>query len=574
MSSIMGTAGNRPLGGTQLRPTFHGYIGSTMDALILFEACLTGVLTHVPRRPHDRERASLIVSGNVFIYEENSSGIKRWTDGVPWSPSRILGNFLLYRELDKPFQPGEKKRALKRSKAESAGVSKPTHTSRANSISGFSSNGMATGANSMSFENSPNNRNETERALVGSLVDSYQFREDGLVKKTISVTHNGIQHHMVSYYKIEDVIHHKLPTPGEANELHNITPRPALISSGNFRAPVDDHEIVMADPHLRGYMNAPQQYSEYGMNNTAARSMSMPSMHNYGPWAGGQYVQYGMGNPLPPMSYPSSTASTYSYGQAQANAAAYTTTPRSSLSSSLPFPSPSPVSTRRSSYNQAMNNSNHVDYPRYSNADRTGMGSADNQPANNGSHIDYSRYSNADRIGMATTDRFSMSTNQYLSNGGELVNHGPSSQEQPYSNGNIFESSASALQANGTAATIANAATPSPSQQHSSFTHSSPNQSDEMYSGGDSGHHSAGFNGHFDNYDGNTVPQAATAFGAPLPDHSAQNFASSDQDPTNPSLHLGLENSASVPNAMPGTDWSAGFATDNLNQWVMRKKEH
>src|SRR5277367_6147845 len=97
-----------------LSPTFYGHIASTQDALLLFEACLSGALNHVARRPHDRERASLIKSGNVFIYEEGASGIKRWTDGVPWSPSRILGNFLVYRELDKPLPPGEKKRANKK----------------------------------------------------------------------------------------------------------------------------------------------------------------------------------------------------------------------------------------------------------------------------------------------------------------------------------------------------------------------------------------------------------------------------------------------------------------------------
>jgi hypothetical protein len=54
------------------------------------------------------------VGGNVFIYEENASGIKRWTDGVTWSPSRIMGNFLVYRELSEPFPAGEKKKAKKR----------------------------------------------------------------------------------------------------------------------------------------------------------------------------------------------------------------------------------------------------------------------------------------------------------------------------------------------------------------------------------------------------------------------------------------------------------------------------
>ncbi|KAK5279304.1 Global transcription regulator sge1, partial [Cryomyces antarcticus] len=92
-----------------LQPTYKGFVSDSADGLVLFEGCLAGKLNHVPRRPHDRERTSLITSGSVFIYEENASGIKRWTDGVAWSPSRILGNFLIYRELEKPFPPGEKK---------------------------------------------------------------------------------------------------------------------------------------------------------------------------------------------------------------------------------------------------------------------------------------------------------------------------------------------------------------------------------------------------------------------------------------------------------------------------------
>jgi len=58
---------------------------------------------------HERERNSLICSGYIFIYEEIISGIKqcdRWSD---MSPSRPLSNFLVYWELDKPFEPGEKK---------------------------------------------------------------------------------------------------------------------------------------------------------------------------------------------------------------------------------------------------------------------------------------------------------------------------------------------------------------------------------------------------------------------------------------------------------------------------------
>ncbi|KAK6858999.1 hypothetical protein PG995_004852 [Apiospora arundinis] len=195
--------------GAMLQPTFVGYISSTMDALILFEACLTGHTSHVPRLPHDLERANLIRSGNVFIYEEHSSGIKRWTDGDPWSPSRVLGNFLLYRELDERFQPGEKKRAMKQTD-KSSGVTKHTSTSRATAV-GFS--GMNMGGLATQYLDAPGNIKGAERALVGSLVDSYQIKPGGLVKKTISIQYKGIQHHLVSYYNIDDVVNKKLRTP-------------------------------------------------------------------------------------------------------------------------------------------------------------------------------------------------------------------------------------------------------------------------------------------------------------------------------------------------------------------------
>ena len=274
--------------GATLQPTFVGYISSTMDALVLFEACLTGHISHVPRRPHDRERANLIRSGNVFIYEEHSSGIKRWTDGVPWSPSRILGNFLLYRELDKPFQPGEKKRAMKKDNKSTNGVQKPTNTSRANSV-GFS--GMNMGGLASQYSDASNNNKDAERALVGSLVDSYQFKPEGLVKKTISVQYKGMQHHLVSYYNIDDVVQKKLRTPLESPEMQHITPRAALISAGNFRAPVDDHELIMDDRMrvLIAQGHIPPDMNPYG----GSRSMSVPNVHHgyQAAWATGYPMQ-------------------------------------------------------------------------------------------------------------------------------------------------------------------------------------------------------------------------------------------------------------------------------------------
>ncbi|KAF9774698.1 hypothetical protein IL306_007267 [Fusarium sp. DS 682] len=180
-----------------LQPTFVGFIGDTVDALIIFEACLSGKLAHVPRRPHDRERTDLIKSGNIFVYEEHASGIKRWTDSISWSPSRILGNYLLYRELEKPFPPGEKKRARGRNgktPQQSGGITR----SRPRNTVPYQT-GLEHG---MEY---PAPVEDDDRALVGSLVDSYDFKEKGLVKKTISITFNGVPHHLVSYYTVEDV---------------------------------------------------------------------------------------------------------------------------------------------------------------------------------------------------------------------------------------------------------------------------------------------------------------------------------------------------------------------------------
>ena len=223
-----------------LQPTWFGHVATARDALILFEACLNGTLHHVPRRPHDRERSQLIKSGCVFIYEENASGIKRWTDGVPWSPSRILGNFLVYRELVKPFPPGEKKRAQKRAKN-----SRPTKAGDP-----YPRRGSAEETQSPLAVTKPDftgDSRDSERALIGSLVDSYGFKEGGLVKKTMSVNLHGVHHHLVSYYSIEDVLEGNLQAPSKDPKLLDIQPRTELIAKQNFRAPLDDMDATMQD---------------------------------------------------------------------------------------------------------------------------------------------------------------------------------------------------------------------------------------------------------------------------------------------------------------------------------------
>lgn len=247
-----------------------------MDALILFEATLSGSLAHIPRRPHDRERGQLIRSGNVFIYEEHSSGIKRWTDGVAWSPSRILGNFLIYRELDKPFQPGEKKRAMKRSKIE--GVSKHASQPRTRSISSFPPGTMTPQTTTAGVDTGANGAG-ADRAYIGSLVDSYQFKENGLIKKTISVEYKGIYHHLVSYYSLEDIKNGRLQTVRSSPQLSAIVPRYSLVHRGNFRAPVDDTDFNVLETNQLLPASTPMEYGF--LQNLPIRPITMQSAPPY-----------------------------------------------------------------------------------------------------------------------------------------------------------------------------------------------------------------------------------------------------------------------------------------------------
>ncbi|EED82143.1 predicted protein [Postia placenta Mad-698-R] len=75
----------------------HGWNRSTFDGPL--KAARRGVLPRVTRRLNELERRSMIRSGAVFVFSVEESGIKRWTEGLAWSQSRISGNFLIYREV-------------------------------------------------------------------------------------------------------------------------------------------------------------------------------------------------------------------------------------------------------------------------------------------------------------------------------------------------------------------------------------------------------------------------------------------------------------------------------------------
>ena len=76
---------------------------------------------------------------------------------------------------------------------------------------------------------------EEDRKLIGSLVDSYGFKPGGLIKKTLNVKYQGINHHIVAYYSLEDVKAGVYKRPKHSKDLVEIAPREELVQMSGFK---------------------------------------------------------------------------------------------------------------------------------------------------------------------------------------------------------------------------------------------------------------------------------------------------------------------------------------------------
>jgi hypothetical protein len=203
--------------------TFYGVVETTADALRIFQLCRQGHLGRVRRRLHEKER-HLIRSGSVFVFDEQESGIKRWTDGRLWSPSRILGNFLIYRELDHRKSSAEDSTTDQSQELSFESVSQGLECSRKRTISYPLGSAMLNSASSSS--------------LGGGAKRKFAFKENGLIKKTISITMQGHTHHLICYYTKRDHIQGTLPGTGW-QELHatldTVEIPPDLLTNQSFR---------------------------------------------------------------------------------------------------------------------------------------------------------------------------------------------------------------------------------------------------------------------------------------------------------------------------------------------------
>ncbi|KAG0251661.1 hypothetical protein DFQ27_008602 [Actinomortierella ambigua] len=178
----------------KMTTTFHARVDTTLDALVIIEACRRGILTMVNRRLHSYERqylsepasppspsssstlnkdtasssqvdrrnlVNLIDHGAVFVFREDESGINRWTDGRVWSPSRISGNFLVYKELLHKFPNAKCKTPTQKAKARAGSAIRDPKIKEVIEREGL--------------------------VVQGSAKGTFVERKDGLIKKTICV---------------------------------------------------------------------------------------------------------------------------------------------------------------------------------------------------------------------------------------------------------------------------------------------------------------------------------------------------------------------------------------------------
>lgn len=139
-------------------------------------------------RPPPISWGTFAQSGHIFVFEEQESRIRRWTDGILWSPSRILDGFLLYRGLDEAR--------------------------------------ISTGSRQLipPSEQAPHPAGPFESEVYGSLADSYPFKPDGFLKKTTTVKLEGQCWRLVSYYWANDVRLGLLRPPLQDIALQSVLP--------------------------------------------------------------------------------------------------------------------------------------------------------------------------------------------------------------------------------------------------------------------------------------------------------------------------------------------------------------
>ncbi|OCF40426.1 hypothetical protein I317_05794 [Kwoniella heveanensis CBS 569] len=92
-------------GSSTQQPAAICALKSPADAIHILEAVRLGIVPRVTRRLTGHERA-MIRPGTVWVWEEEETNMRRWTDGRRWGASRVGGGgFLVYTESSESLSP-------------------------------------------------------------------------------------------------------------------------------------------------------------------------------------------------------------------------------------------------------------------------------------------------------------------------------------------------------------------------------------------------------------------------------------------------------------------------------------
>ncbi|KAI9330626.1 Gti1/Pac2 family-domain-containing protein [Obelidium mucronatum] len=187
-----------PIAKTSNFETFYGFIENEMDALLVVQGTIHGVLKAFKGDADDMASVK-VRSGTVIVMPENGTSVKRWRDGLRWSPSRAYGPFILYRQIESVDS---------------------------------SSNASVLSSDNAHSEVSPHS--VTVHGLeptysTKTLKEGTQIAKTGLTKRTITIPgSDGQKHRVVSYYSSADVL--AMTSRREQAKNHHMLP--SLTSSG------------------------------------------------------------------------------------------------------------------------------------------------------------------------------------------------------------------------------------------------------------------------------------------------------------------------------------------------------
>merc|ERR1712093_174303 len=169
--------------------TYRGHVRTRQDAILLFEACQLDVLPKILRRLSRKERKNVISPGAVFVWDEVEAGIQRWTDGRLWGSITLSEEFIVRREMER--------------KARKLSI---VQESTAMDVDGEASRRGSDG----------------DVQMEEGTTDDYHYKKNGLIRRSMTITSNGRQLHLVTYDDPTCGFTPELPSPTSDSLLKHL----------------------------------------------------------------------------------------------------------------------------------------------------------------------------------------------------------------------------------------------------------------------------------------------------------------------------------------------------------------